>query len=340
MARAELRAFSKRDALHRPAISYLSVAYGFGGFLAGLACVLTSDWRWWPLGVLLLAHSATWAGILSHDAMHNAIFRSPRLNQLVGALLTWPSGACYFPFALLREQHMEHHRFHVGIDGFSVTRWFNAQPRALRALIVAAEWAYIPVLTVLITTRNRLQPLYDPPNRFLRKRVLTVFAVRVSALALMAWIQPWSPLLYLAAHLLLIHFMRLYDCFHHTFDVFPRGVKLPKLSDEYLQANTFSSLFSRKHSWLNWLFLNYGYHNAHHAKPHVPWYALVKLDAALFGDQETHCLIGGNLFRTYHRHRVMRVLHGLGRPRVEDGRLNTDEYWGIIMNITFLSYSP
>ncbi|HEX8700818.1 MAG TPA: fatty acid desaturase [Myxococcaceae bacterium] len=339
MARADLKNFSKRDALHSPTLSYLTLMYGFGGFGAGLACVLSADWRWWPLGVLLLAHTVAWCGLLSHDAMHNAIFRSRRMNHLSGAWLTWISGACYFPFELLRDQHLEHHRYHVGVDGFSVTRWLKQQSRLVRALVIAAEWAYIPVLTVLINIRSRALPLYDPANHYLRGRVLRVFCVRVSALVLMAWIQPWAPLLYLASHFVMIHFMRLYDCFHHTFDVYPRGAK-PTFPDEYLQENTYSSLFSRKRAWLNWVFLNYGYHNAHHEKPHVPWHALPALDAAMFGESEAHCLVGRNLFWTYHHHRLNRIHTDLGRPRVENGRLNTQEYWGIIMNITFLSYSP
>jgi omega-6 fatty acid desaturase (delta-12 desaturase) len=37
----------------------------------------------------------------------------------------------------------------------------------------------------------------------------------------------------------------------------------------------------------NWLVLNFGYHNAHHAKPTAPWYRLPALHRELFGDDPT-----------------------------------------------------
>jgi fatty acid desaturase len=330
----------QRTAWHRPWLSLLVSIYPFAGFAGGIYCSLSGNWLFWPVGILLLAHTMTWAGLLSHDAMHLAIFRSRAWNLRVGGALTILSGACYFPFELLRDQHLEHHRHHAGVDGFSITRWISSLPAAVRGAVVACEWAYIPIATIYINVRNRVMPFRDSRLRHLAPRVAWVGILRALGFVALFSINPISVVLVFAAQLLTIHFMRLYDCFHHTFDIYPRHSEMPKVSRDYLQNNTFSSIFSRDAEWINAIFLHYGYHNAHHEKPHVPWHALPRLDRAMFDDRSVHCLLGRNLFRTYHRHRVTRLFRGLGRPRIDGDRLNTDEYWGIIMNITFLSYSP
>ena len=108
----------------------------------------------------------------------------------------------------------------------------------------------------------------------------------------------------------------------------------------YELKNTFSSLVSRQHSWMNWVFLNYGYHNAHHYYPGAHWLDLPALDALLYPASEAHCFLLPQVLRTYHRHRITRITKGLGTPTYnpKTGRLSTEGYYGIIMNISFLTY--
>ena len=72
----------------------------------------------------------------------------------------------------------------------------------------------------------------------------------------------------------------------------PLGTKLKHPGEDYEQENTYSSLFSRVGfgTILNFLFLNYGFHNAHHYLPVAPWYELPAIDAAMFPNSEAHVI--------------------------------------------------
>lgn len=111
--------------------------------------------------------------------------------------------------------------------------------------------------------------------------------------------------------------LRFADAFQHTYDVFLESALVQsdgKISDgklrdrAYEQANTFSNLTSLQYPWLNLLFLNFPYHNAHHEKPVVPWFKLPELHRQLFGDATVLPVIPmSKLLLAYHRHRVKRL---------------------------------
>ena len=58
---------------------------------------------------------------------------------------------------------------------------------------------------------------------------------------------------------------------------------------DYEQSHTFSNVISIRYPWLNLITLNFGYHNAHHTKPTVPWHELPKLHEALYWWQGGVC---------------------------------------------------
>jgi fatty acid desaturase len=62
-----------------------------------------------------------------------------------------------------------------------------------------------------------------------------------------------------------------------------------------------------RHPWLNLLTLNFGYHNAHHHRPSLPWYRLPALHRSLFGAATPAVMPLRELLRTWHRNRVRRV---------------------------------
>jgi fatty acid desaturase len=95
----------------------------------------------------------------------------------------------------------------------------------------------------------------------------------------------------------------------------------------YEQENTFSNLISYRYPWINLLTLNFGYHNAHHHRPSVPWYRLPTLHEGVFGEQTRAVLPLSELLRTWHRNRVRRVLSDdYGKPGQGPGR--ADNYVG------------
>jgi fatty acid desaturase len=73
--------------------------------------------------------------------------------------------------------------------------------------------------------------------------------------------------------------------------------------------------------------LNFGYHNAHHHRPSVPWYRLPKLHRELH-DEHPHAVLPlAALLRTWHRNRVRRVLsNDYGAP--SPGRPGADAFVG------------
>ena len=59
---------------------------------------------------------------------------------------------------------------------------------------------------------------------------------------------------------------------------------------------------------LNWLTLNFGFHNAHHARPTTPWYRLPALHFEMYGSDPKHVIPLAAQLRLFHRHRLARGL--------------------------------
>ena len=101
--------------------------------------------------------------------------------------------------------------------------------------------------------------------------------------------------------------------FQHTYDAYPilddKPIPQDKLRDRaYEQANTYSDVVGLDAKWLNLVWLNFGFHNAHHERPVAPWYSLPRLHRELYADTSPQVVTVGELLRAYHRHRVTRVL--------------------------------
>jgi fatty acid desaturase len=60
---------------------------------------------------------------------------------------------------------------------------------------------------------------------------------------------------------------------------------------------------------VNWLILNFGYHNAHHAKPTTPWFDLPTLHRERFGDNPDTVIRLWPQLVMYHRYRRYRIFH-------------------------------
>ena len=111
--------------------------------------------------------------------------------------------------------------------------------------------------------------------------------------------------------------LRFADAFQHTYDVFLESqlaqnsgnITDGKRRDRaYEQANTYSNLTSMQYPWLNLIFLNFPYHNAHHEKPIMQWFQLPQLHAELFGESKLLPVVPmSTLLLAYHKHRITRL---------------------------------
>lgn len=281
-------------------------------------------------GVLLCVHAMVLAAYLIHEAAHQNLFAAPGLNQLTGEAMSFIAGSCYASFERIRHMHIRHHVDRADLACFDFKSLMLRRP-ALRRALQYLEWAYLPATEVLMHLQVVWRPFFVRSQRPHLPRAAAMLIVRCSLLALLGLWSWKALLLYVVATALLLHVLNFFDAFHHTFPQFfveaDQPVPMEGRSRQYEQDNTYSNLISRRHSWLNLLTLNFGYHNAHHHRPSVPWYRLPALHRDLYGDEPRAVLPLAELVRTWHRNRVRRVLsNDYGAPRQGPG--GADDYVG------------
>lgn len=287
------------------------------GYPLGIYMLFSHAWLVNIVGVLLTAETLIISAYLLHELSHWSIFKSPKTNQHWGNIMAWINGSCYSTFKEIRDKHMHHHVDRADVLTFNVQHLMRDMPSYARNTIKALEWLYIPALEILMHFLVIILPFIKPEWHHKRLRLIGILVVRAPLFVLMAWFSVKAWLLYLLSYGLMLTALRFADAFQHTYDVFLQSeiaqtegkVSDGKLRDRaYEQANTFSNLASIKYPWLNLLFLNFPYHNAHHEKPIVPWYDLPALHHKLFGDAIVLPVVPmSKLLSAYHRHRVTRL---------------------------------
>ncbi len=313
----------------------LALAYALGGYAFGLWACAASAWWCNALGALPTAHALVIAAYLVHECAHNTIFADHRRNAALAEILLWLTGAGYGRYADIRRKHFRHHVDRADVVAFDFRPLLARHPGRLR-LIQALEWAYVPAVDLMMHALVIALP-FRRASRDRRARVLVVLATRLLFFAALGYASFKALLLYAPVYLLFLHLMRFFDVHQHTYEVretldHPRAARAAPFDRDYEQRNTFSNLLSTRHPRLNLLALNFPYHNAHHAKPTVPWYRLPVLHRELFGDDRRRTFPFANLLRSYHRHRVARVLNGDAPDMdVGDGR----DFVGVV-GVSFL----
>ncbi|TSE27335.1 Fatty acid desaturase [Tepidimonas sediminis] len=299
----------------------LALALVLLGWPLGLWMLGQPGWLVNAAGVALTTLTLTWSAYFLHEFAHQTIFRDARDNERWGTLMTWIHGSCFAPFADLRRKHMRHHTERADVITFDARGFLRRHPW-VRRLTLALEWAYIPAVEFLMRGYVIALPFLDERRRSGRRRVLLVGAVRLAFWAAVAWWSLKAVALYALAYLLFIHLLRFADCFQHTYDAYPildnEAIPQDKVRDRaYEQANTYSDIVGLDARWLNLLWLNFGFHNAHHDRPVEPWYRLPRLHRQLYGEDYPQVVTVRELLGAYHRHRVRRVLaddYGEVRP--------------------------
>ncbi len=91
------------------------------------------------------------------------------------------------------------------------------------------------------------------------------------------------------------------------------------------QQHTFSNPISFQYDLPNWLVLNFGFHNAHHLRPTVPWYRLPAYYREHVSDDPASVIPFRQQLKMYARHRVCRVDHQ-GGPYDDVQDVARDDY--------------
>ena len=285
------------------------------GWPLGIALLVSASWALNTLGFALVVLALTWSAYFIHEFAHHAIFRKPETNARWGTLMTWVNGSCYAPFADLRRKHMRHHVERADVITFDSRAFLLRSPAWFRHAVLALEWAYVPAVEFLMRGFVIALPFIDERKRDRRTRIVAIAALRIAAFAALAWLSLKALLLYFAAYLVFITLLRFADCFQHTYDAYPilddQPIPKDKLRDHaYEQANTYSDVVGLNNFWLNLLWLNFGFHNAHHERPTVPWHRLPAYHRELYGEDRTQVITVRELLRAFHVHRLTRVLSG------------------------------
>lgn len=288
-----------------------TVAYTLVGWAGGVWMLTLPRLGFNALGVLLIAHALIISAYLIHECVHQTIFATPVANDRLGKLCGWLNGACLANYAGLKKKHLRHHADRLDVVTFDYRAALNATPLWVRKTVLALEWAYVPVIELMMRGMVIAAPFYFGTARD-RVRILTLLAIRVAFFVALALVSVKALLLYALAYVLFLHVLRFMDAYQHTYDVFPSRSSEPAPADprrtrRYEYENTYSNLVAVRWPWLNLLTLNFAYHNAHHARSGEPWYRLPALHHALYGENDPQVLPCRDLIAGYHRNRVTRV---------------------------------
>ena len=262
--------------------------------------------------MLLLAHAMVIAAYIIHECAHNTVFRSNANNARLGSALTWLCGASYGTYEDIRYKHFRHHIDNADVVWFDYDAFFERHPLVTRATRVL-EWFYIPAHDLIMHGIMMLTSFVIPERRHQRLRNVVVLTVRWGAFCALLLLAPRAALLYIVAYLLMMHVLRFMDSVQHDYGydttLFDPGASPHRGDDSWGQAHTFSNPLSLRFPKLNWLVLNFGYHNAHHADMNQPFFRLPALHRELTNDDPQRVIPFKAQLALYHRNRVRRV-HG------------------------------
>ena len=294
-----------------------TVAYAIVMYLAGFAGLFASSWIVNVFATLALAHGMTIAAYMIHECGHNLVFSHSRHNTWLGRLMSWLCGASYGTYEDMRYKHFRHHVDNDDVVWFDYDAFFDRHP-AFTRIVRVLEWFYIPAMDLVMHGVMVATSFVIPQRRDQRVRNLVVIAIRGGIFLALLVFYPKVAILYVVAYLLMMHVLRFMDSVQHDYGynttLFDYVQPPHKGDTEWEQAHTFSNPLSLKYPWLNWLVLNFGYHNAHHADMNLPFFRLPALHREMTGDDPARVIPFVAQLKLYHRNRVRRV----AGPRPDD----------------------
>lgn len=262
------------------------------------------------VAMLLLAHGMTIAAYLIHDCGHNLVFKRSKYNARLGRFMSWICGAAYGTYEDMRYKHFRHHVDNDDVVWFEHEAFFEKYPPVLK-ITQFLEWLYIPAHDLIMHFIMVFTSFVIPERREQRVRNVFVIAVRGSAFVAVIFLFPKVALLYAIAYMLMMHALRFMDALQHDYPYHAtlfEYVQPPHKGDaDWEQEHTFSVPLSLRFEKLNWLTLNFGYHNAHHSDMNVPWYRLPALHQELAQGDPARVIPLGSQIKLYHRNRVVRI---------------------------------
>jgi fatty acid desaturase len=289
-----------------------ALLYGVGGYALGLYGLFSGN-PWVNAGAtLLLGHAMTICAYMIHECGHNTVFRSNEHNARLGRFLNWICGTCYGTFEDIRYKHFRHHMDNDDSVWFLCDEFFARHPK-LAEWVKFFEWFYIPAHDMVMHFITVFTAFIIPQRRDQMTRNVLVILVRGGIWFTVLFLYPKAALLYLVSYLIMIHILRFKDGLQHDYDgnpvLFEENPPSRYGGRATEQAHTFSNPECLSRDWPNWFTLCFGFHNAHHKRPTVPWYRLPAYHREQFGTDPARVIPLKSQLKMYHRYRVQRVLH-------------------------------
>lgn len=301
----------------------LALLYAIGGYGLAWFGLFSDNWLVNIGAVLLLAHSMVIAAYMIHECGHNTVFRSNKANAHLGRFLNWLTGSSYTTFEDIRYKHFRHHMDNDDSVWFVYDDFWVRHPRVAQ-IVQFFEWFYIPAHEILMHTLLAFQAFFVPQRKSQKLRNTMVLLIRGGVFFTLLMLVPKVALLYLVAYMIMMLILRFMDSLQHDYGANPilfekdAPSRYGGRSDE--QPHTFSVPLSLKYEWVNWLTLNFGFHNAHHHRPTVPWYRLPAYHCEKLAYDSERVIPFRTQLHIFHKYRVERVLHAGGdldgRPEV------------------------
>lgn len=220
--------------------------------------------------------------ILQHDCGHGSMFASPKLNRLVGVLL---SALTFTPYQCWRRQHAEHHATngqldHRGIgdvttwtvaEYYSATPWQRLKYRLYRNPLIL--FGVGPVIYFAVLQRIPwLLPTTWPKERQSVMWTNVMLLVVYSAAAW--WIGPWT---FFSLHLpVVVLASSVGSWLFFVQHQFPDTYWQHDGTWDFARAAIEGSSFLDLPAPLRWITANIGYHHIHHLDSRIPNYSLVE----------------------------------------------------------------
>jgi len=287
------------------AVCYAVVAYasGFAGLFAS-SLVLNAA------GTLLLSHGMIIAAYMIHECGHNMVFNYSRHNAYLGRGMSWICGAAYGTYDDMRYKHFRHHVDNGDVVWFDYDRFFEGHP-TITNIVRVLEWFYIPAHDLVMHGVMMFTSFIIPVRRDQRVHNVTVILIRGGIFLALLIYAPKVALLYVVAYLIMIQVLRFMDSVQHDYSyslTLFEYVKPPHKGDAaWEQMHTFSNPISLRFPKLNWLVLNFGFHNAHHSDMNLPFFRLPALHEELTGNGPSHVIPIASQLKLFHRNRVCRI---------------------------------
>ena len=313
---------------HKPIANIVAITYTFSAYICGVILLFVSNPVLNIAGVLLIAHGLACSAYLTHEFMHGTIFKSRRWNSFFGNIMLWLNGGCYNGYQALTLQHIAHHIDRVDVFTFDPVSKLQELPSIVRQIIFILEWLYFPIMGFWSRWHSVFSPFWNPKRAKDKTRVIAILLLRMGMFILVGAISFKALLLYFIAYIGMITVLRWADAFQHTYEGFAPGMKLPKRDRAHEEAHTYSTLLSRRYSWLNLLLLNFGYHNAHHTLMKCPWHSLPELNQEIEQPSGVRYVSLKQQLIHYHRFRLTRFILGQGESVNENKQPTFAKFYG------------